>query len=111
MRRALLLLALMTGCAQPDSAHQNGQAAIAAVAQWRAAGEPPPNVMNQMADQAQRAAIICRARGNLAATQPAYGGPGLSGAIAGGMQQGWAAANAEAICLDTYRATGIMPSY
>ena len=59
----------------------------------------------------QQAAIICRARGTLATTQPAYGGPGWAGALGAGLQLGWAGANAEEICLRTYQATGIMPTY
>lgn len=62
------------------------------------------------AQQDQQAAIICRARGQVAGSQPAFGGFGIGGAINAGMQQGWAAANAEAACFNAYRATGIMPS-
>lgn len=57
------------------------------------------------------AAIICRERGTMAATQPAFGGFGLAGAISAGMQQGWAGANQEAACMRAYQATGIMPSF
>lgn len=60
--------------------------------------------------QDQQAAAICRARGNVAGSQPAFGGFGIGGAIAAGMQQGWAAANAEAACFNAYRQTGIMPA-
>jgi hypothetical protein len=63
------------------------------------------------AQQDQQAAIICRARGNIAGSQPAFGGFGIAGAINAGVQQGWAAANTEAACFNAYRATGIMPSY
>jgi hypothetical protein len=65
----------------------------------------------QLRTRDAQAAIICRARGNLATTQPAYGGPGLVGGLAAGLQLGWAGANAEQTCLATYQATGIMPTY
>lgn len=83
--------------------------ATATPAEQRAMGEA--HSAAAQAAQASRAAIVCRARGNLAATQPAFGGFGLVGGIAAGMQQAWAGSNAEAICIDTYRATGIMPAY
>lgn len=58
----------------------------------------------------QQAAIICRARGNMAASQPVFGGFGIAGAINAGLQQGWAGASVEANCLAAHEATGIMPS-
>lgn len=70
---------------------------------------------NQLAQQraqaGQAAATICRARGNMAAYQPAFGGFGLAGAINAGLQQGLSASVTEAECFRTWQATGIMPSY
>ena len=112
MRLIVIAAALALGaCASQEAIdRQNAQAAMAAVAAWRAAGEPPPAVMNQIAERDRQAAIICRARGNMAGAQPAFGGFGTSGAIAAGMQQGWAAASVEQNCVQAYRATGVLPA-
>lgn len=103
--------ALLTACASQEAIdRQNAHAAIAAVAQWQVAGRPPPEVMNQAAERDRQAAIICRARGNAAGAMPAFAGFGSTGAVAAGMQQGWAAASVEQNCIQAYRATGIMPA-
>lgn len=66
--------------------------------------------MDLRAQRDRNAEIICRARGNSAGAMPAFGGFSLSGAIAAGMQQGWAAASVEQNCIEAYRATGVLPA-
>ena len=113
--RWIVLALTLAACASPPP--QMGAAQIAALT----AEQSRPIPADEMAARVQasgqlrtrdaQAAIICRARGSLATTQPAYGGPGWAGALGAGLQLGWAGANAEEVCLRTYQATGIMPTY
>lgn len=121
LRGLLALLALgLAGCVDQQERARQEAAADAAqyVARVRALAALTPDQFEAQAreqwardERDRQAALICRARGGLAATQPTFGGFGVTGGIAAGMQQAWAGANAEAICLETYRATGIMPGY
>ena len=79
----------------------------------RRAARPPAEIEaeRQAMERNRTAEIICRERGNMAASQPAYGGPGLSGSIVAGFQQGMAAEQVTSACWRAYSATGVMPNY
>lgn len=129
MRVVVMVLTLaVTACAQPSRTQTPAE--ITAERQFnddfqrrnearRASGTatPTPELDRQAAQglaalqRDEAAAALCRARGDMAAAAPAYGGPGWGGAINAGLQQGWSAANVEAACLRAYQATGIMPAF
>lgn len=93
--RAIVLACLLAGCA----------ARVDQPAYWPAPVPPAPEAPS--AEQIARdnqARAICQARGQLRErAQPYRGVLNLKNIVAGG--------EAMQICLDTYRATGIMPSY
>lgn len=65
----------------------------------------------QMAERRRQAAVICTAKGRMAAAQPAYGGPGIAGIGSAMVGQEIAGNTVASACWETFQATGIMPSY
>ena len=92
-----------------EAAIATEEARLSEVVEARRRQRLAEQAMQARSQQDQMAVAICRARGQVAGSQPVFGGFGIAGAINAGMQQGWAAANAEAACINAYQQTGIMP--
>lgn len=115
MRRLVVVVALgagLVGCAPTPVVYVPALTpAQQAANDARQLGPISAEDMAASIQRRQTVDVICNARAQVAAAQPNYGGPGLSGAIVQGITQGQYGNTVLAACLQVYEVTGILPTY